>query len=805
MLPFLIILFVFVAPNRVAAQGRLKVLLLGDSYTAGNGARKDGGATDNFGPKDCYRSNSNWGQKYIDQLNELGYSVTLVNRACSGSVSNDLLYDNDMEAEKTWTVTYGSLSVVSNISEDELLDAIKDNYSCEKRESGEVFYRFNIEHRSDSNVTFSCRRYIKAQLDSIDDSVDLVLMTLGGNDSKFSDIVMKCFAPVISDSKGCARQINDSKAYAVDSKNGSYQSNMKKIFTELQNKLRSDAKVVLLNYPYLAKNDDYFLSNLLGGDRYPASKNVRELGRLGDEIQDSIIPVHSADKADIYFFNEIKSTFAGHEPDMSDVFFNNKEKWLNTFNSRIPADWFHPNTKGHQAIADTLFSDLEDTVDGFPLKTHLDYDVVFIVNNAHEAQTYKKDDLAAKGIMMEKIRDKILGVANTARFGIVDYNNILGWRKLGPGARMLQDFTPDIYELAHHMPRKTVVPGHTQDGEFRHALEIALDMKWRPGVKKLIYVIGKAKSDDSTTTDGFYYNNVIEKALSLDPVAISSVQAYKDVDGEDAYAAKLAEETGGFVASRGNLDYYINSVIANKVADTTINVPYAWAGEGLSARVGETITLDGSGSFDDAGIKRYEWDINGDGVYDISSNEPTSTYQYSDPHQGLVILRVTNVNDRIALASFPATITRDGDSIDDEKDNCPYDWNEDQADADGDGAGDVCDASPGIAGYQAEMGPESNQDGEGQSVTTDGNSSTTESTGRLVASIRFDGGGSGSNLGAAKSYSKSAKSNLKGVFEDDKKQNGGSKINWFIAGGVVTGLGAAMYAFNTELFEDEEI
>ena len=178
--------FIVVKSPSVGAQGRLKIMLLGDSYTAGNGARQANGSTDNFGPRGCYRSNSNWGQKYVNQLTNLGYNVTLINRACSGAVSNDLLYDNAMEAENTWMRSYSSLRLSGSSSDDDIYQAIARNYSCDHREQGEEYYRFSIDLRSDEDVTFSCRHYVKAQLDSVDGSVDVVLMTLGGNDVKFS-------------------------------------------------------------------------------------------------------------------------------------------------------------------------------------------------------------------------------------------------------------------------------------------------------------------------------------------------------------------------------------------------------------------------------------------------------------------------------------------------------------------------------------------------------------------------------------------------------------------------------------------
>src|SRR5262245_19461462 len=75
----------------------LKVVLLGDSYSAGNGARDANGDRDYYGPKDCYRSHSNWAEQYVTYLREEGYNVTFVNRVCSGSTTADLVDENKLD------------------------------------------------------------------------------------------------------------------------------------------------------------------------------------------------------------------------------------------------------------------------------------------------------------------------------------------------------------------------------------------------------------------------------------------------------------------------------------------------------------------------------------------------------------------------------------------------------------------------------------------------------------------------------------------------------------------------------------
>ena len=63
----------------------LDVLVVGDSYSAGNGA---GGTT--YGPEGCYRNTGVWSEKYAAGLRDQGYAVTLRNHACSGGRTPDV-------------------------------------------------------------------------------------------------------------------------------------------------------------------------------------------------------------------------------------------------------------------------------------------------------------------------------------------------------------------------------------------------------------------------------------------------------------------------------------------------------------------------------------------------------------------------------------------------------------------------------------------------------------------------------------------------------------------------------------------
>ena len=88
--------------------------------------------------------------------------------------------------------------------------------------------------------------------------------------------------------------------------------------------------------------------------------------------------------------------------------------------------------------------------------------------------------------------------------------------------------------------------------------------------------------------------------------------------------------------------------------------PVANAGGPYSGAVGKPITLDGSGSFSpNAGgsIVQYDWDTNGDGVYELLNAGAKPTVIFATPYTGSIGLKVTDNKGKTAVATTPARIT----------------------------------------------------------------------------------------------------------------------------------------------------
>lgn len=123
--------------------------------------------------------------------------------------------------------------------------------------------------------------------------------------------------------------------------------------------------------------------------------------------------------------------------------------------------------------------------------------------------------------------------------------------------------------------------------------------------------------------------------------------------------------------------------------------PNAWAGGPYVTKLGDTLELDGSGSYDtDGRIVLYEWDIDGDGDLEVSTPRASYDYTFSKPVDGQLRLRVTDDSGRSAVARARVHASSDGDEAPPLADNCPNVPNHGQSDYDGDGIGDECDPTP---------------------------------------------------------------------------------------------------------------
>lgn len=260
----------------------MNLLILGDSYSSGNGAG-------NYSDITCGRSRTVWGELYATTMRSRGLTVNVKNAACGGA------------------------TVVGGIAGNTVIPPVSK------------------------------------QVEQITSETDLVVVTIGGNDVGFANIVVQCFIPGTADPSRCRQAVSSGKnavprvtQQAID------------VMRSARSRLRPGARVAVVSYPYLSNTSQYTLRGLF--DAFRPGPAVRQLGDMGDQaITTAANTINAEAGQNIVQFIPSKDLFVGHEPD-PDPFKENASSWIHeTLISGIPLlETYHPKPAGQQALAAAL-------------------------------------------------------------------------------------------------------------------------------------------------------------------------------------------------------------------------------------------------------------------------------------------------------------------------------------------------------------------------------------------------------------------------------------------------------------------
>lgn len=273
---------------------RLKIVQLGESYSAGVGARDESGLRSYEEPEEpCYRSDYGWGGLYARHLeNDMNWAVEYTNAACYGA-----------HMERT--------------------------YPSEIYDGDE-------------------------QLEQLDESVDLVLMTFGGNELRFFGIVFDCLVPFNANPEKCNETVSFAKT-----KLETLSEEIKDYLLKIHDKAPG-AKVVLLQYPHLVVD----LPTWSFGD-YDADLEIRAVAEEGDVAQRNAVDDANSEAGEDFavFIDSVKGLFHTHGADPRTLY-TNEARWINEIEAELIfapeyayVEPFHPNAIGHRQLARHLINE----------------------------------------------------------------------------------------------------------------------------------------------------------------------------------------------------------------------------------------------------------------------------------------------------------------------------------------------------------------------------------------------------------------------------------------------------------------
>ncbi|GIG20227.1 hypothetical protein Cch01nite_09510 [Cellulomonas chitinilytica] len=330
-------------PARAAATtsgDAITLVQLGDSYSAGNGAGEY------YGPADCYRSHRSWAAQYARWLSDQGQHVTLLTRACNNAVTADVTAPRHLDARVADATAVGA----SAGSAEAALDAARAADVCGTRYPGDEYFEYSVAwYVPHVSFAVTCDRWLAPQIDAVGPDTDAVMLTLGGNDLGFPLIVAQCFVPALRSPAGCRERV--AQARAAEQR---LQDDLVRVLGALRARMRPDATVVVVSYPYLSSRPSFVLRSLVdlvpfvGGDTYDVGAGIRQLGDEGDTVGRTAVQRANALGAgpEVVFVDTVKARFAGHEPDPSFTG-ENPDRWIHELDSPILFEWYHPTERGH--------------------------------------------------------------------------------------------------------------------------------------------------------------------------------------------------------------------------------------------------------------------------------------------------------------------------------------------------------------------------------------------------------------------------------------------------------------------------
>lgn len=661
----------------------LNMAVIGDSYTAGNGTNLPGGGKDStidqFIKWYLGMDYSQYGNYYGD-YQENGKTVR--------PFRSHLNYS---EHYKRWLEKQG-------------VKVIYNNYA-----------------HSGATITGEAQHGILNQVDNLDKHTDLVMLTAGGNDVKFSTIAKSCFAILMRSPEKCKAAVDEAFSLLPTVK-----QNTLALFNKLEQQIASDkqAQAILLSYPLLSTDKPtYVAKDGIGGwydGAYPAATAVRGLGMEAVAEQRRAVNEWNSGKhtLKVTYIDSIPDKFAGHEPNPSWTTYNDF-RWINEFKETMgvqnpntqpaykiyskglpllgddnQANFYHPNINGHKTEANIIAEQV-----GVPAVTrkidknapHMDVAIVL------DATGSMKDDIEQVRDNINDIINKIRGKSETVRVAVVSYKDAPGHGGNPDDypSQVEQAFTDDIGLVKQKIGEINVHGGGDNPETVYSGLNDAMTkLTWRDGVKKVAIVYGDAPAKDPEPASGLTWKAIADKAYALDPVEVYAIDSGGMLDS--GTVGTLVKQSGGIAKKIAQADEATQALTT--ILDEAANKPFAWLEGPYQDQVGATLKLDASNSYavNGSGIVKYEWDFNGDGNYDATTKSSTITHAFTSEYTGPVGVRITDGTGRTATGSTMVTITRDGDIIPDAQDNCPTVSNTDQQDSDSDGVGDACDATPGV-------------------------------------------------------------------------------------------------------------
>jgi len=240
------------------------------------------------------------------------------------------------------------------------------------------------------------------------------------------------------------------------------------------------------------------------------------------------------------------------------------------------------------------------------------------------------DSSSSMASYVDKYRTEVMRLArltleNSGRVALYEYRDLNDPFDL----KRLCDFSCSLSEFEQKLNAIKTGGGSGKTGSLLNgALGVMNSLEWRKGATKSIVVLTDA-TYLAPDRDGTTLAQVVRRSLEIDPV---NIYVIAEEDVKSAYA-ELTELTGGKVFGVDEMDALTDYVVSRPVAV----LPF----ERYYGEVGDQFYFDASESYGvGARLSHFEWDLDGDGVFDVVTTESFVSTKFDLEGERFVVVKV---------------------------------------------------------------------------------------------------------------------------------------------------------------------
>ena len=555
------------------------------------------------------RSTNTWGEQYARIMEHNGYAVTLLNRACSAATTDAIT--NDRSMKDTRVVAYPEPEPAEAPRDDQFyVDWAATNPRCTPAPATEEYFVSTVQRVAaqdgSANVSVACERWLPAQSAALNRDVDLVLMTVGGNDVHFPDIARECF--IMANADDCEQAITTARGYVRNE----FAGDLLTVFGDINRKTQGHAKVGYAAYPGLEVSNDLRLTSVgaSGVSAYPVAQELAALTQAGLDAQREAVTQANAQfgAGFVTLMDDVPQMFRGHEPDARPSFAN-PDRWMYEFlETTVRDEWFHLKPEGQQRIAQyaATFGDFGASDNNGAAR-----DLALVIDEGGHSRSAAQSALAESALWQG------------AQVAVVEQ------RVADDGIHLERRVIAQASDPADALTALRA----TATSTWLPASSLHLQARWNATAQSIF--IGDAALSMAGQAQ-VWSGSAQGRAVSVDAREVDVAHAVAPLV-DDARAAQSSP-----------MEAVVRDRLTHALEDVA-KAPHAWAG-GPYVTEGTEIELTAQGSFG-PGDLTYAWDLNRDGIFETEVAGPQLRVDSGEVEPGWVSVRVATPGGSASVAS----------------------------------------------------------------------------------------------------------------------------------------------------------